>query len=149
MVSRPSVCEIKWRPWHLKTKTKSSSVAWDVYHCLGIPVSTCFTVGLQLNVKLYSVWKSLLGLALAYLRDLCCTTMRMPGLHSLHSNEQGFLIIPFAHTTTKQNHAFSVVDPLLWNGLSLTLLLFPRIVSFYTHVKPFLFGLTGIGSAPE
>src|SRR6218665_466649 len=38
----------------------------------------------------------------------------------------------------------------LWNGLSLALQLYPRIVSnsFYAHSKTFLFGRTGIGYAP-
>jgi len=40
-----------------------------------------------------------------------------------------FLIVPFAHTATKQNRAFSVVDSSLWNGLSLALRLFLRIAS--------------------
>ena len=55
------------------------------------------------------VWRSLLGLAPAYLRDLCCTTMEILGRRSLRSTGRGFLIVPFAHTTTKQNCAFSVV----------------------------------------
>src|SRR6218665_2113340 len=51
------------------------------------------------------------------------------GRRSLHSTEQGPLLVPFAHTTIMQNRAFSVVGPLLWNRLSLMLQLFPRIVS--------------------
>jgi len=63
--------------------------------------------------------------------------MGIPGRRSLPSTERGFLIVPFAHTTTKQNHAFSVVCPSLWNGLPLALRLFPRIAtnSFYAHLK--------------
>jgi len=97
------------------------------------------------------VWWSLLVLALAYLWDLCCTTMGILGRRSLCSTEQAFLIVPFVHTATKQNSTFSVVGPLLWNGLSVALLLLPGIVSntFYAHLKTFLFGHTGIGSAPE
>ena len=71
-------------------------------------------------------WWSVVWLALAYLRDFCCTTLSVPGCHSLHSTEQGFVIVFFAHTTTNQNFTFSVVGPLLWNGLSLALRLFPR-----------------------
>src|SRR6218665_601866 len=97
------------------------------------------------------VWRSLLGLAPAYLRDLSHITMGIPGRRSLCSIEQGLLLVPFAHTAIMQNRAFSVVGPLLWNGLSLALQLFPRIVSnsFYAHLKTFLFSHTGIGSAPE
>jgi len=47
--------------------------------------------------------------------------MGIPGRRSLRSTECGFLIVPFARTTTKQNRVFSVVGPLFWNGLSLAL----------------------------
>src|SRR6218665_419809 len=58
-------------------------------------------------------WRSLLGLAPAYLRDLCCTTKGISGCRSLRSAEPGFLIVPFGRTTKpNQNHTFSVVDPL-------------------------------------
>src|SRR6218665_1535090 len=97
------------------------------------------------------VWRSLLGLAPAYLRDLCHTTTVIPGRRSLRSTGQGLLLVPFAHTAIMQNPAFSVVGPSLWNGLSLALRLFPRIVSnsFYAHLKTVLFGRTEIGNAPE
>jgi len=77
--------------------------------------------------------------------------MGIPGRRHLRSTEQGLILVPFAHTATMQNRACSVVGPLLWNGLSLALRLFPGIVSnsFYAHLKTFLFGRTGIGSAPE
>src|SRR6218665_3148136 len=97
------------------------------------------------------IWRLLLGLAPAYHRDLCHTTMGIPGRRSLRSTEQGLLLVPFAHTAIMQNRALSVVGPSLWNGLSLALRLFTRIASnsFYAHLKTFLFGRTGIGSAPE
>ena len=75
------------------------------------------------------------------------------------STERSFRIIPFARTTTRQNHAFPVVGPLLWNWLSLQLRLFPTGLSlalsflmfpdYYAHLKTFLFSRTGIGSATE
>jgi len=37
--------------------------------------------------------------------------MGIPGRRSLRSTERGFLIVVFAHKTTKQNRAFSVVGP--------------------------------------
>ena len=77
--------------------------------------------------------------------------MGIPGRRSLRSTGQGLLLVPFAHTAFMQNRAFSVVGPSLWNGLSLTLRLFPRVVSnsFYANLKTVLFGRTEIGSAPE
>src|SRR6218665_4195385 len=44
------------------------------------------------------IWRSLLGLAPAYLRDLCHTTMGIPGRRSLRSTAQGLLLVQFAHT---------------------------------------------------
>src|SRR6218665_2055991 len=63
--------------------------------------------------KIALVWRSLLGLPNAYLRDLCCTTLGVPDCRSLRSTEQGFLssllvIVPFA-AQEQQNRAFSVV----------------------------------------
>ena len=97
------------------------------------------------------VWRSLLGLAPAYLRDLCCPTLGAPGRRSLRSTERGVLMVPFARTATKQNRAFSVVGPSLWNGLPLMLRLHPRIhsESFYTCLKTVLFSRAVVGSAPE
>jgi len=80
------------------------------------------------------VRRSLLGLAPAYLRDLCCPTLGSPGRRSLRSTERGVLMVPFARTATKQNRAFTVVGPSLWNWLPLALRLHPRIhsESFYS-----------------
>src|SRR6218665_2359627 len=48
---------------------------------------------------------------IAYLRELCCTTLGIPGRQSLRNAERGLLIIPFARATIKQNRAFTAVDP--------------------------------------
>src|SRR6218665_1235567 len=42
------------------------------------------------------VWRCILGLAPAYLRDLCCPTTGTRGRSSLRSSEQGLLFVPFA-----------------------------------------------------
>ena len=52
------------------------------------------------------IWRSLLGFAPAYLRDLCHTTVGIPGRRSLRSTEQGLLLVQFAHTAIMQNRAF-------------------------------------------
>ena len=57
-----------------------------------------------------------MGLAPAYLRDLCCPTPGTRGRSSLRSLEQGLLSVPFARTSTTQARAFSVVGPSVWNG---------------------------------
>ena len=57
------------------------------------------------------VWRCLLGLAPAYLSELCSPTLSARGSRSLRSVEQGLLSVPFARTSTRQNRAFSVVGP--------------------------------------
>ena len=54
------------------------------------------------------VWRCILGLAPAYLRDLCCPTSGTRDRSSLRSSEQGLLFVPFARTSTNQVHAFSM-----------------------------------------
>ena len=96
-------------------------------------------------------WRCLLGLAPAYLRELCSPALSTRTSRSLRSAEQGVLAVPFSRTSTRQNRAFSVVGPSTWNSLPLALRLLPRISSqtFYTQLKTALFGRTGVGSASE
>ena len=54
-----------------------------------------------------------------YLHDLRCPTLGTRGRSSLRSIEQGVLSFPFAGTSTRQACAFLVVDPSVWNRLSL------------------------------
>jgi len=75
------------------------------------------------------VWRCILGLAPAYLRELCCPVLNARGSRSFRSSEQGLLLVAFAKTSTVQNCAFSVVGPSTWNGLPLELRLFPRAYS--------------------
>src|SRR6218665_557498 len=65
----------------------------------------------------------------------------------LRSAEQGLLHVPFARTSTMQSRAFSVVGPLVWNGLPFALRSLPRVFSqkFLQQLKTTLFGLTGVG----
>src|SRR6218665_2207532 len=58
------------------------------------------------------VWRCLLGLAPAYLRDLGTR-----GGSSLPSMERGLLFVPFARTSTSQAPPFSVFGPTVGNGL--------------------------------
>ena len=69
----------------------------------------------------------------------------------LHSAEQGLLHVPFARTSTMQSRAFSVVGPLVWNGLPLALRSLPRVFSlkFLQQLKTTLFGRAGVVSASE
>src|SRR6218665_3894702 len=50
--------------------------------------------------------------------------------------------VPFAHTSTMQSRAFSVVGPLVWDGLPLALRSLPRVFSqkFLQQLKTTLFG---------
>lgn len=97
------------------------------------------------------VWRCLLGLAPAYLRELCFPVLSARGSRSLRSSAQGLLLVPFARTSTAQNRAFSVVGPSTWNSLPLELRLFPRTLSplLFSHLKTVLFSRAGVGSASE
>jgi len=65
--------------------------------------------------------------------------------------EQGLLIVPFAHTSTTQARAFSVVGPSVWNGLPLAQRLLPRILpdTFYSSLKTVPFNRARAGNASE
>src|SRR6218665_3647678 len=95
----------------------------DVLHWLPLQQRIIFRIGSM-------VWRCILGLAPAYLRDLCCPTPCTRGRsNSLRSLEQELLFVPFARTSTTQARAFSVVGPSVWNGLPLAQRLLPRILS--------------------
>ena len=91
-------------------------------------------------------WRCLLGLALAYLVELCAQSSR-----SLRSAEQGLLHVPFARTSTRQKRAFAVVGPSIWNGLPLLIHSLPRTLSqtSLSQLKAVLFGHAGVESASE
>src|SRR6218665_2946358 len=97
------------------------------------------------------VWYSLIGQVPAYLTDLCRFTLSARSIRHLRSAEQGLLHVPFARTSIMQNRAFSVVGPLVWNGLALALRSLPRVFSqkFLQQLKTTLFGRAGVGSASE
>src|SRR6218665_3041140 len=86
-----------------------------------------------------------------YESGLCCPTPGTRGCSSLRSLEQGLLFVPFAHTSTTQVRAFSVVGPSVWNGLPLSQRLLRRILSdtFYSSLKTLLFSRARVGSASE
>src|SRR6218665_3699490 len=55
------------------------------------------------------VWRCQLGLALAYLIDLCRPVSGAQGRRPLRSADREVLVVPFAHTAATQNRAYSVV----------------------------------------
>jgi|SRR6218665_703063 len=93
--------------------------------------------------------------ALAGNAGVCRSTQEHTGLigysRSLRSSQQGLLLVPFAHTSAKQSHAFSVMGPSIWNGLPSQLRIFPRALSpaFFSQLKTALFSRAGVGSASE
>jgi len=62
---------------------------------------------------------SIIGQASAYLTDLGSPSSSALSIRLLRLAEQGLLYVPFARTYTMQALAFSVVGPLVWNGLLL------------------------------
>jgi len=75
-------------PWmHLQFWPCFLPYTLDVLYWLALQQRTLYQIiGL--------VWLSLLGLAPAYLRDLCCTTLCVVDYHSLCSIEQDFHTVP-------------------------------------------------------
>src|SRR6218665_515601 len=116
----------------------------DVLHWLTLQQRITFRIGSL-------VWRCILGLAPAYLRDLCYPTPDTRGRSSLRSLEQGLLFVPFARTSTTQACAFSVVVPSVWNGLPLAQQFLPRILSntFYSSLKTLLFSRARVGRTSE
>lgn len=82
----------------------------------------------------FGLGECFLGLTPAYHHDLCCTTLSALGCRPLCSTEQGVLIVPSAHTASKQKCVCSVIGPLLWDWFPLALRFFPR-VRFYARLK--------------
>src|SRR6218665_2108433 len=82
---------------------------------------------------------------------LCRPSLSARSTRYLCSAEQGLLHVPFARTSIMQSRAFSVVGPLVWNGLPLALRSLPRVFSqkFLQQLKTTLFGRAGVGSASE
>src|SRR6218665_3594404 len=72
-----------------------SAYMLDVLHWLPLQQRIIFRIGVM-------VWRCILGLAPAYLRDLCRPTPGTRGCSSLRSSEQGLLFVPFARTSTTQ-----------------------------------------------
>ena len=97
------------------------------------------------------VWRCQLGLAPTYLLDLCRPVSDSRSGRTLRSAVREVLSVPFARTTTMQRRAFSVVGPVVWNGLPLELRLLPRSLSdtFYNRLKTVLFDRAGVGSTSE
>ena len=116
----------------------------DVLHWLPLPQRIAYRV-------LALVWRCLLGLAPAYLRELCCSTQDVQGRRSLRSSVQGELLVPYARTSIRQRRAFSVAGPSTWNGLPLHLRLLPKVLTdtFYRNLKTALFSRGWVGSASE
>src|SRR6218665_2763733 len=64
-----------------------SAYMLDVLHWLPLQQRIIFHIGAM-------VWRCILGLAPAYLRDLCRPTPGTRGRSSLRSSEQGLLLVP-------------------------------------------------------
>src|SRR6218665_462781 len=94
---------------------------------------------------------SLIGHAPAYLIDLCCTSLSARSTRHPRSAEQGLVRVRFSRTSNMQSRAFSMIGPLVWNGLPLALRSLPRIFSqkFLQQLKTILFDRAGVESASE
>src|SRR6218665_1248223 len=96
-------------------------------------------------------WRCILGVAPVYLSELFVLSLSCPGQRSLRSASRGDYLIPRSYTAIKQNRAFSVAGPTVWNDLPFELRSLPRDFSssFYSLLKTFLFAQAWAGSASE
>src|SRR6218665_1718136 len=95
------------------------------------------------------VWYSLIGQAPAYLIDFCRPSLSARSTRHLPSAEQGLLHVPFARTSIMQSRGFSVVGPLVWNGLPLALRSLPIEYSprnSFIHLKQHYSAALGLGA---
>src|SRR6218665_2949635 len=94
-------------------------------------------------------WRCILGVAPAFLSELFVPSSSCPGRRSLRSASRGDYLISRSYTAIKQNRAFSVAGPSIWNGLPFELHSLPHNFSspFYSLLKPFLFAQDWAGSA--
>ena len=96
-------------------------------------------IALRIDFKiLVLVYKSLHGLAPAYLRDLI--KLRNPG-RSLRSSKQISLIVPRKNNATFGERAFSFIGPSLWNRLPDDCKDANTVETFKSRVKTHLFKL--------
>src|SRR6218665_3050559 len=96
-----------------------SAYMLDVLHWLPLQQRIMFRIGAM-------VWRCILSLAPAYLRDLCCPTPGTRGRSSLRSSEQRLLFVPFARSSTTQARAFSVVGPFCVEWASFVAMIAPQ-----------------------
>src|SRR6218665_1222433 len=88
---------------------------------------------------------------LPYLTDLSTPSVSARSNRHLRSAEQGLLHVPLARTSAMQSRVFSVVGPLVRNGLLLARRSLPGIFSqkFLQQLKTTLLGRAGVVSASE
>src|SRR6218665_432583 len=96
-------------------------------------------------------WRCILGVASVYLSELFVLSSSCLGRRSLRSASRGDSLIPRSYTAIKQNRAFSVAGPSIWDGLPFELHSLPRDFSssFFSLRKTFLFARAWAGCASE
>ena len=85
-----------------------------------------------------TVYKSLLNEAPGHLQELCMPVNMNTPRSTLRSASDGQLIVPRTKTKSGER-AFSVVGPLAWNSLPVTVRQLSSLSSFKRHLKTYLF----------
>src|SRR6218665_414952 len=88
-------------------------------------------------------WCCILVVAPAYLSEHFVLSSSCPGQRSLRSASHGDYLIPSSYTATKQNRAFSVAGPSIWNGLPLEVIFRAR---FIVSLRPSFLPRPGLGA---
>ena len=95
-------------------------------------------VQFRLHLKIVFVFKSLHQQAPIYLSELL---HRHTPLRGLGSCDQNLLLIPHSRLKHRQDHAFSVIGPCLWNDLPIDIRMAPSLPIFKSLLKTYLFSL--------
>lgn len=87
-----------------------------------------------------TVYKSLHGMAPAYLSDLCIPVSSLSNYHRLRRGQTNQLLVPKSRLSTIGPRSFAVAGPALWNSLP-SYLTHPSVTydTFRRHLKTFLF----------
>ena len=105
---------------------------WHTY-ILAISLNICvmFSAGSLLTIGFHIGSLPWSGAAcLTLFLSKWCPLLSAKSSRSLHSSQQGLLLVPFARNPTKQIRAFSVVGPSTWNALPCELRIFENFSKY-------------------
>src|SRR6218665_350582 len=116
--------EGRWTPIRAKAQdTRANSNSWETHlvrkrwdigllRALSLWIMMVYDDINGTHVLIYIQTYVLTCISPVYLHKLCCPLLCAMSSGSLCSSQHGLLLVPFAHTSTKQSCPFSMVGPL-------------------------------------